>query len=121
MDELFYSRRGGDCICASALRQRVTIETCSIARDRIGGLVETWSTLATGVPAEVRQASGREIWRRQQMGAIAGWTVTMRYRADVTTKARIVYGARVFDVRNAIDPDQRKRWLVLACEELIAP
>ncbi len=109
-----------ECTCASALRHRVELQSVSTSRDIIGGLVETWAAYAT-VWAEVRQASGREIWYRQQMNAQAAWTVGIRYRADVTTKHRVAYGSRTFEIRSVIDPEQRRRFLMIGCDEIVAP
>lgn len=108
------------CMCASRLRQQVELQSVSTTRDRIGGLVEVWSTAAT-VRAEVRQASGREVWYRGQLAAQASWTITIRHRTGVTTKQRVVYGGRTFEVRSVRDIDERRHWLELACEELAAP
>lgn len=107
------------CLCASDLRHRVELQAVATTRDSIGGLVETWSTFAT-VAAQVRQANGRESWYRQQMNAAAAWTIGLRWRADVTTKHRVVYGGRVFLVRSVTDEEQRRRFLMLACDEIVA-
>jgi SPP1 family predicted phage head-tail adaptor len=113
-------RSRAQCVCAADLRQRVELQACVATRDIIGGLVETWTTTAT-VWAQVRQASGRELWRRQQMQATAAWTISLRYRAELTTKHRVVYDGRTFEVRAVTDPDERRRFLELACEEIVAP
>ncbi len=109
-----------DCMCASRLRQQVVLQSVTATRDRIGGLVESWATTAT-VRAEVRQASGREVWYRGQLAAQAGWTITIRHRAGITTKMRVVYGGRTFEVRMARDPDERRQWIELTCDEVAAP
>lgn len=108
------------CVCASDLRQRVSLQAMVSTRDRIGGQVETWTTQAV-VWAQVRQASGREAWYRQQMNASAAWTISLRYRGDLTTKWRILYGDRTFEIRSVRDPDERRRFLELACDEIVAP
>lgn len=107
------------CLCAGDLRHRVELQAASTTRDRVGGLVTTWATLAT-VWAKVEPMSARESWWRQQMNAAAAWKISLRYRADLTTKHRIVYDGRTFEVRGVTDPDQGKRYLELACDELIA-
>lgn len=89
-------------------------------RDAIGGIVEAWTVYAT-VWAQVRQATGREAWYRQQTNASGAWTIGIRYRADVTTKHRVVYDGRTFEVRAVTDEDQRRRYLLLACDEVVAP
>src|SRR5262245_4655165 len=89
------------------LRERVELQILTTSRDSIGGLVESWSALVT-VWARVAPMSAGEQFRRQQMQASAQWRVTIRYRADVTTKMRVVWGSRVFQVRGAPSPDERK-------------
>lgn len=106
------------CVCASDLRQRIELQSVSPSRDRIGGLVETWSTYAT-VAAQVRQANGREVWYRQQQNASASWTISIRYRAGLVPQHRVRYGTRIFEIRSVIDIDERHQWLALACDELV--
>jgi len=108
------------CICPSSLKHRIELQAMTETRDVIGGLVTTWTTYAT-VRAAVRQASGREIWYRQQTATMATWSIDLRYRADVTTKHRAVYKGRVFEIRSVIDPEQSRRYLTLACDETGAP
>jgi SPP1 family predicted phage head-tail adaptor len=109
-----------ECVCAGDLRERVAIEACTEDRDEVGGRVEVWSTIAT-VWARVMPMSQRESWYRQQTNAAAAWKVHMRYRADLTTKHRIVWGIRVFEIRGVANPDERRRWLEIACDEIVAP
>jgi SPP1 family predicted phage head-tail adaptor len=108
------------CLCPSDLRHRIELQACVATRDEIGGLVDTWTTYAT-VWAEVRQANGREAWYSQQMNAQAAWTIGIRHRTDVTTKHRVIHDGRTFEVRSVTDEDQRRRYLRLACDEIIAP
>lgn len=108
------------CICPSDLSKRVTLQAATESRDLVGGLVETWAAYAT-VWAAVRNASGRELWYRQQMAATSVWSIDIRYRGDVTTKHRVVYDDRTFEIRAVVDPDVSRRYLTLACDEVIAP
>lgn len=103
-----------------ALRERIEIQQVATSRDAIGGEVQTWGPLA-GVWARVEPMSSSEQWRRQQMQASAAWKITIRWRADVTTKHRVVWGTRVFLVKGVTNSDERKRFLVLACDEMAAP
>lgn len=108
------------CLCAGDLRERVTLQSVSTTRDIVGGLVESWATTAT-LWAKVEPMSARESWYRQQMNASASWKVSIRYRSGVTSKQRIVWGTRTFEVRGVTDPDNRRRYLELACDEIVAP
>ena len=108
------------CLCAGDLRERVALKSVSTQRDEVGGLVETWATVAT-VSAKIEPMSARESWYRQQMNAAASWKVSIRWRAGMTTKQRITWGSRTFEVRGVTDPDNRRRFLELACDEIVAP
>lgn len=109
-----------ECVCAGDLRERVAIEQVSTSRDAVGGIVETWSGIAE-VWARVMPMSQRESWYRQQMNASAAWKIHMRWRPDVTTKHRVRWDSRTFEIRGVANPDERKRWLELSAEEIVAP
>jgi SPP1 family predicted phage head-tail adaptor len=99
------------------LRERVDIQAVSETKDAMGSPVQAWSTVAQ-VWADVAPMSTSEQWRRQQMQSAAGFKVTVRYRADLTPQHRIVLRNRVFQVRGMTNPDQRKRFLEIACDEI---
>lgn len=105
---------------AGQLRFRVELQRATETRDAIGGVVETWETYAT-VWAAVEQMSARESWWRQQMNASAAWRVTLRWLAGVTTKHRVLWQGRTFEVRGVTDVEQRRVFIELACDELVAP
>lgn len=89
---------------ASLLRQRVTIERKSRARDALGGSTGEWTSLGSSW-AELRaQDNGR-------------WTATLRSTADVVAGDRLVWRGRRLRVTAAVaDPWAADR-LRLACEE----
>lgn len=101
------------------LRRRMVIRQVSRARDAVGGQVDTWADLAT-VWAKVEAVSASERYWRQQTTAQASHKITIRYRTDVTTKMRIAYGAKLFEVRGITDVDDARAWLEIACDELVA-
>lgn len=111
---------------AGQLRDRIRIEQDNGgSRNAIGGIVPGWTTLNVGTEdnmlwALVEPMSQGEQWRRHQMNASANWKITIRFRADITTKMRAVFGDRTFEIRGLANPDRMKRFLVLACEEMVA-
>jgi SPP1 family predicted phage head-tail adaptor len=102
---------------AGELRERVTIQRVTSTRDAIGGVIETWSTLMT-VYAKVAPMSAGEQYRRQQIQAKADWKVTVRYANTIAPADRIVWRERTFQIKGITNPDMRRRFLDLACEEL---
>lgn len=103
------------------LRHRVTIQKSTPAQDAHGEPIDSWAGLTPNAtvwgsvssrPLGQRFVSGAE----QQLSTMSH-TVTIRYRADVTVKMRVLYGARTFYIENIIDPDGRKTVLNLMCRE----
>lgn len=106
---------------AGRLRNLITIQQRTLTQDSLGGSVETWSTLAASVPADVRMVGQGEryVASADQEVALVTHRVRLRYRSDVTPLNRIIYGSRVLDIESAVDPDGRRRTLVLTCSERV--
>ena len=67
--------------------------------------------------AAVRPLAGQE---RMEADAIAGRVthdIFIRHRTGVTPAMRFVLGSRIFDIRAALDVDERQRWLRCLAEE----
>lgn len=99
------------------MRERVQILTYTDTRDQIGGTVRSWTTLAT-VWARVEEMSAGEQYHREQIQTSAQFAVTIRFRADVTVNQRITWRGRRFEISGRPNPDERRRFLRLACKEL---
>jgi SPP1 family predicted phage head-tail adaptor len=101
---------------AGALRHRLVLERPDDAPDGAGGVVAGWTAAATvwGAIAPVRAdeavAAGR-------LDGLATHRVEIRHRGDVAGGWRVRTGGRTLRVRAALDPDERRRRLVLVCEE----
>ena len=61
------------------LRERVSLLQPVVTRDTQGGLVTTWSTLASNVPAAVVPVGGREsLELTRTLAATTSYAVTLR-------------------------------------------
>lgn len=60
-----------------------------------------------------------EFWAAQAEHAKVTHEVHMRYRAGVTPRNRVSWGNRVFDIKSAINADERNVELILLCEEAV--
>lgn len=106
---------------AGDLNERVTIQRRGFTRDAIGAQIEAWQVRAT-VWAQVQPMSAGEQYRRQQIQAKADWKVTVRYNADIVPSDRLSWRGRTLEIKGILNPDMRRRFLDLACEELqVAP
>ncbi len=103
---------------AGMLRHRVTIQQATETQNSYGEIVQAWTTVAT-VWASIEARGVRESFAASQQFATADHIITIRYRSGVTAKMRIVYGSRVFDIQGAVDPDGRKRTLMIYAKEAV--
>lgn len=102
---------------AGRLRHRVTIEKNTPTTTGRGERRPAWSTLAD-VWADIRPLRGREYYQAQQTNAELTTEIEIRYRDDVTSKMRVVWGDRVFDVvAPPVNVDMLNRALILLCAE----
>ncbi|BCJ86455.1 phage head closure protein [Effusibacillus dendaii] len=99
------------------LRNRVTIQKLTQTDDGMGGYTEGWGVVAT-VYASVHPLKGRELFDAQQVREHMTHRVTIRYRVDVTPDMRVLFGAKVFNIRSVINVESKNRELQLLCEEV---
>lgn len=104
------------------LRHQVIIQTPSVTRNSRGAEVAGWTVVAT-VWADVRFLSGTEQVANNQVQADAQVAVRIRHRTDVTPKERLVWdlstGDRYFSITAAADRTGERKFLDLACQEII--
>lgn len=105
---------------AGKLRERVTIQREVVTRDTFGAEVNPWTDVAT-VWASVRPgASGeRFISAADQVQATITHTVRVRYREGLSPKMRLKWEGRFLGIQSVVEPDGRKRELVLLCLEIV--
>jgi SPP1 family predicted phage head-tail adaptor len=98
------------------MRHRVTIQTLIATPDADNAVEEVYSNVAT-VWADVSPVSGRTEMDSKSLGERITHRVTMRYRADVTSENWILYRGLRFRVRNIQDFEERRRFMILECED----
>ncbi len=101
---------------SAILRREVTLQSPVEITDGAGGFSVSWSDVAT-VWADVRPLSGSEQWMARKLQSAITHRVTLRYRAGVTARMRILYGTRVFNIRTVINIDEANEFLELLAEE----
>ncbi len=101
---------------AGKLNQRIILQQYTPTQDSSGSVTEAWTTLAT-VWAAIRPLQGREYWAANQEQIEATHEVTIRWRRDVSSINRILFGSRIFDIKAAINTDEANKWLIMICME----
>lgn len=108
---LNYPLNAGELIKAIAIEDDVG-DTFSDS----GEHVEEWQEFLTA-RAAIRPLSGRELERALQIQPDVTHKVTIRYRSGITTKMRILYGTRYFNILSVIDREEMKTALDILCRE----
>lgn len=104
---------------AGTLRHRIVIERGTEVQNAFGEPITTWATFAERYAAILPQ-SGREFIGAQQVVPELTHLVRLRYVAGVTSKMRIRFGSRVFDILAPLDEEARGVEVTFACRELVA-
>lgn len=80
-----------------------------------GHLTASWTPYAEDW-ARLAGITGREYLAASAQQALTQYRVTIRHRDDIDTTMRIQAEGKIFNIR-AILPDDRRKWLVMMCEE----
>jgi SPP1 family predicted phage head-tail adaptor len=100
------------------LRHRLTIEEATDVIGDRGGVSETWSTVAQ-VAASIAPIGGSERFISQQRFPDVSHEIAIRYRAGITPKMRLTFGARVFDILAVLNVDERNREMRIMAREVV--
>lgn len=101
------------------MSKRITIQAISQASDGQGGFADSWATYLQSW-AKMEQLSQREAYYAQQMESPAQYRFTMRYRAGITTKHRILYGSRTFNITRVNNINEEDALIELLATEGVA-
>lgn len=100
------------------LNKRITLQVLAGGRDEAGQpLPADWTNVIASVDgklwAEVRDVSGREFVAAGATQNQVMTTITIRYRAGVAAKMRVLHGMDVYNIEAVLGQDQRT--LALMC------
>jgi len=110
-------------LAARLSRNRITLQVLASGRDGAGQPIETWANFVTDTPdgmigAELRDVSGREFVAAGATQNEVLTTITIRYRAGVLPKMRVLHGADIYGVEAVLGQDRRT--LALMCSRGVA-
>lgn len=98
------------------LRFKVKIEKNTPVHASPGVDTPSWSTFAT-VWADIQPLTGKEFFTGAELQAEVSHQIRIRYLDGVTSKMRVVYNSRIFEIEAVINRDERNKETVLACIE----
>ena len=100
-----------------ALRHRLVIEQPVETPDGAGGVLRSYSTLATVWAAIAPASADDQVFADRRLGLLSH-RIVLRRRDDLTLNHRFRLGFRVFLIRALRDPDERGEFLeCLVAEE----
>ena len=99
-----------------ALRERVDIQTRTPTVGAIGNVAFAWGTTAT-VWAKVQPLSARERFVAERLAAQGIYEITIRWRSGLTPAMRMIWRGRTFNVKQILNPDERRRFLTIIVED----
>lgn len=82
--------------------------------DGLGGFTVTWTDIAgmDSVPAHIMPLTSKEQLDAMKLESVITNKIRIRYRAGITSKHRIVFGTRIFNIKGApINWDERNKTL----------
>lgn len=100
------------------LRHRVQIQAPVETQNTYGEAEVRWQTFAT-VWANIEPLRGREYFAARQAVSEVEAKVTIRYRAGVTAKQKVVYGTEEYLIESIINIGDRNREIQLMCTRFI--
>lgn len=97
---------------AGTLRDQVTLEAPAAPSESAWGVTPQHQAVAT-VWASVVATDADESDGSVATRTLTRYAVRIRYRSDVTSKWRIGYRGRTLDITSVVDPDGRRRELLI--------
>ena len=98
---------------SAQLDREVRLERRHPETDSEGQVVDRWSTVAT-VWARMEQLGGSRGLGKEQWVADGDVRFTIRWRDDVTTQDRIVYGGREYEIVTTAEVGRRQELAIVA-------
>ena len=102
------------------MRHRVTLQAITRSTDGQGGYTETWGNVAD-LWASIEPVKGWEKYQAAQTETPITHNITMRYRSGVTTAQRLLYGMRVFDIKECLNEGEDNALLKIKAMERADP
>lgn len=101
------------------LRHRITVQSRAVVSSNDGGWSPAFSTDEVRW-ARVQPISGAEGFRADQNDATAGFKITMRYFDGLTTKHKISWGSRTFEITAVEHIEEIDHWTVVHAQEVLS-
>lgn len=99
-----------------SLRNYITIQRRTLAKDAVGQSIATWGTQLQAWAA-ITPISGTERNEAEQQTAELTHVVTILYRSGLKERDRVLFGSRVLEIVAIRDVKSEKHFLEMDCQE----
>lgn len=103
---------------AGDLKHRLEIQRETVTRDEVGGIIQTWATIAT-VWGGLRQMTGGELMHARAVHARATHRIIIRRYEGLTPKDRMKFGSRYFNLIEVATIEERNKLMVCTAIEMV--
>lgn len=97
------------------LRKKIDVQQVVEEQNSFGEPVQTWINFAANRWVDIDHRSGSESLSAQQTTGRVDFIFRMRFVKGITTKMRVIFDAKEYDIEAVINIDQRNRWTELQC------
>lgn len=103
---------------AGSLRHKIALQTSTNTKDAGGGVIQTWATIST-VWGSVAPLSGRELANAQMRNSEITHKITIRYLSTINAKGRALFGTRIFQLYEVLNPEERNIEMHIGAKEVL--
>lgn len=98
------------------MNRRVEIQSLTRTSDSQGGFTEEWNSILAAW-AKIEPVKAYEKFQAMQMQVPITHKITMRYNSSITSDKRILYGTRIFNIKEIINVDEANSFLKITASE----
>jgi SPP1 family predicted phage head-tail adaptor len=103
---------------AGELRQRLILQQNQPNTGSYGERLPDWVSLST-IWGAVNPVSARQFIEQQRDQAEITHKVKIRFRSDIKSGMRLLFGTRILHIEGVLNTDEANRELLLMCREVI--
>jgi SPP1 family predicted phage head-tail adaptor len=105
-------------IPAGQMDKLVTIKSAVETQDSTGAVTQAWTTTVCTLWCRMMTTGQREIVRYGSVCNEASYVFEGWWQTGITSKMRVEYGSRVFQIVSAINVDEKSELIALVVKEL---
>lgn len=99
------------------LKHTIAIKSATPSRSATGGESQAWTTTVATCRAKIEPLRGEESLSAGIQDASVTHRVWIWYRSGITTKHRIYFGSRIFEILQATNFREESEWLEILAKE----